>query len=234
MLEQGSLVISEIFHSLQGEGSLVGVPSVFVRTSGCNLRCHWCDTPYTSWTPEGTRWSLEQILEQVAAYRAVRHAVITGGEPLLAPDVGELIGALRGRGFHVTVETAGTRYLDATVDLWSVSPKLSSSTPGPEAGSWHREHEARRLDLAVLRRFVAAPNCQWKFVVGSLADVREVDALVETLAIRELDRVILMPEARTPEELTQRQTFVAEACRERGYRFGDRLHLRLYGARRGT
>ncbi len=81
--------ISEIFYSIQGEGRLLGVPSVFIRTSGCNLRCRWCDTPYTSWQPEGKAWSVKKILGEIAKY-PTRHVVITGGEPLLAPDIAEL------------------------------------------------------------------------------------------------------------------------------------------------
>jgi 7-carboxy-7-deazaguanine synthase len=83
------LRIAEIFHSIQGEGSLVGVPSVFVRTSGCNLRCVWCDTPYTSWHAEGDDWTLERIWAAVEAYPA-RHVVVTGGEPMIAREIVEL------------------------------------------------------------------------------------------------------------------------------------------------
>src|SRR5882724_5942331 len=75
--------IAEIFHSIQGEGVLVGVPSVFVRTSGCNLRCTWCDTPYTSWQPEGEERGIESIVEEVNGYGA-SHVVVTGGEPMIA------------------------------------------------------------------------------------------------------------------------------------------------------
>jgi 7-carboxy-7-deazaguanine synthase len=80
------LKIAELFYSLQGEGALVGVPSVFIRTSGCNLRCSWCDTPYTSWQPEGNELSIEQILDEVKAHPA-RHVVVTGGEPMIMPEV---------------------------------------------------------------------------------------------------------------------------------------------------
>src|SRR6476661_9457643 len=89
--------ISEIFYSVQGEGALVGVPSVFVRTSGCNLRCTWCDTPYTSWQPEGENWSVDQIVRRVAEFGAA-HVVVTGGEPMIAPEIVELCGELRRAG----------------------------------------------------------------------------------------------------------------------------------------
>src|SRR5262245_3313164 len=101
------LKIAEIFYSLQGEGSMVGVPSVFVRTSGCNLRCSWCDTPYTSWQPEGEELTVDQIVARVAEY-CCHHVVVTGGEPMIAPEIAVLTGRLRNAGSHITIETAGT------------------------------------------------------------------------------------------------------------------------------
>ena len=88
------MLISEIFFSLQGEGELAGVPSVFVRTSGCNLRCNWCDTPYASWNPEGTAMTVEEIVTAVGRFPA-RHAVLTGGEPMIAPGIKELAARLK-------------------------------------------------------------------------------------------------------------------------------------------
>src|SRR5947208_1371630 len=87
--------IAEIFYSVQGEGSLVGVPSVFIRTSGCNLRCVWCDTPYTSWKPEGDELDVGEILSRVDTHRQARHVVVTGGEPMIAPQIVELTECLR-------------------------------------------------------------------------------------------------------------------------------------------
>src|SRR5579875_3241805 len=95
--------ISEIFYSIQGEGVLAGVPSVFVRTSGCNLRCTWCDTPYTSWNPEGKDQSLEQISETVYGFGA-KHVVVTGGEPMIAPEIVQLTNHLKDAGLHITIE----------------------------------------------------------------------------------------------------------------------------------
>src|SRR6478609_11738043 len=118
--------IAEIFYSVQGEGTLVGVPSVFVRVSGCNLRCSWCDTPYTSWNPEGDEWTNGAIVTEVAKYPA-RHVVITGGEPMLFAPVVELSRQLKDRGLHVTFETAGTVYQPVSCDLMSISPKLANS-----------------------------------------------------------------------------------------------------------
>src|SRR6184192_2907191 len=114
--------ISEIFYSIQGEGRLIGTPSIFIRTSGCNLRCVWCDTPYTSWRPEGDELELEEILTRLGDYPQARHAVVTGGEPMIAPQIVELTARLRERGLHITIETAGTVYKPVACDLMSISP----------------------------------------------------------------------------------------------------------------
>src|ERR1700737_4213654 len=111
--------ITEIFYSVQGEGMLVGVPSVFVRTSGCNLRCTWCDTPYTSWAPEGIEMSIEQIAAEVQRQSA-SHVVVTGGEPMIAPGVVELTAQLKAQGQHITIETAGTAFPAVACDLMSI------------------------------------------------------------------------------------------------------------------
>src|SRR5689334_23048377 len=113
--------VAEIFCSIQGEGLLAGVPSVFVRTSGCNLRCHWCDSDYTSWRVEGEDLSVDEVLDRVAAF-PVRHAVVTGGEPMIAPDIQELCAALRQRGYSITIETAATVFKPVECDLASLSP----------------------------------------------------------------------------------------------------------------
>ena len=128
--------IAELFYSLQGEGSLVGVPSVFIRTSGCNLRCSWCDTPYTSWQPEGVEVTLDQILAQVHTHPC-GHVVVTGGEPMIAPEVVALTERLREAGLHITIETAGTVFKPVACHLMSISPKLANSTPEGQIGRAH-------------------------------------------------------------------------------------------------
>src|SRR5262249_2029762 len=151
--------IAEIFRSLQGEGFLTGTPSVFVRASGCNLRCSFCDTPYTSWEPEGEDLSVDEILRQVDSFLATdgpcHHAVLTGGEPRLFAELVPLAAALRERGLHITVETAGTLYLPLACDLMSISPKLANSTPSPERDErWRQRHEQSRHVPEVIRRLI--------------------------------------------------------------------------------
>ena len=123
------MLISEIFYSIQGEGVLTGVPSVFVRTSGCNLRCNWCDTPYASWNPEGEQRSVAQVLAEIQNHPA-KHVVLTGGEPMIAKDIAVLAKAIRTIGHHITIETAATVMPEGIAcDLASLSPKLLNSAP---------------------------------------------------------------------------------------------------------
>src|SRR5450432_1848314 len=135
------MFISEIFYSLQGEGELTGVPSVFVRTSGCNLRCNWCDTPYASWNPEGETISVSEILARIQNY-PTHHVVLTGGEPMIAKEMPELAAAIEELGHHITIETAGTIAPNGVAcDLASLSPKLKNSTPDDRMSSaWQARH----------------------------------------------------------------------------------------------
>ena len=225
--------IAELFYSLQGEGSLVGVPSFFIRTSGCNLRCAWCDTPYTSWRPEGTDLPIEQILDEWRAH-AARHVVVTGGEPMIAPEIVPLTYRLRNAGAHITIETAGTVAPPVACDLMSISPKLANSTPpasGPEA-AWAARHERLRLQPHVLAELMSRYEYQLKFVVQNRVDLEEIRGLVRDLGAPAA-RVILMPEGITAEVLRERSLWIAEACKEEGFRYSPRLHVDLYGNRRG-
>jgi 7-carboxy-7-deazaguanine synthase len=226
--------IADIFYSIQGEGRLTGVPSAFVRLTGCNLRCAWCDTPYTSWSPEGPQLPLADVLRRLESF-PTRHAVVTGGEPLLAPEVVPLCAGLRQRGFHVTVETAATLFRPVECDLASLSPKLSNSTPLQRAGGRFAErHERLRLRPEVIRTFMERSDYQLKFVVDQAADVGEVEELLGELPGVDRGKVLLMPQGVTREELAERGPVVAEACKKHGFRYCPRLHIDLFGNRRAT
>jgi 7-carboxy-7-deazaguanine synthase len=227
------LKISEIFYSIQGEGVLAGTPSVFVRSSGCNLRCAWCDTPYASWQPEGEELALEEILARVARYRA-HYVVVTGGEPMIAPEIVPLTEALRQMRLHVTVETAGTVFEAVDCHLISLSPKLSNSTPFErEGGRWAAQHDRLRSRPEVLKRFMAVYEYQLKFVVAEEDDILEIKALVTRLQANP-QRVVLIPEGTDAEVLRERAAWIVELCKQEGYRFSPRLHIDLYGNRRGV
>ncbi len=230
------MLISEIFYSLQGEGELTGVPSVFVRTSGCNLRCNWCDTPYASWSPEGVQMSVPEIIAAVRQHPA-RHVVVTGGEPMIAPEIKALAARLKELGHHITIETAATIAPEGIAcDLASLSPKLKNSAPDARLDdAWRRKHEALRWQPEVVRAWLDGYGCQLKFVVAQPADVDEIEAMLVQLG-GEIPRakVLLMPEGVTVEALRAKAGWLGELCKARGYRYAPRLHIELYGHKRGT
>ena len=227
--------ISELFYSIQGEGKLVGMPSLFVRCSGCNLRCTWCDTPYASWNPQGDDWPVSRIIDAVASYRS-HHVVITGGEPMIMPDITPLCDALKEHGYHITIETAATIFEAIRLDLASMSPKLSNSTPTErEGGKYVAMHERQRLNLPVIQQFIdSSPDFQLKFVVSDARDLDEIDALLEKIRGWKPQDILLMPEGTDADTLATRAGWITELCKSRGFRYCPRLHVALYGNRRGT
>lgn len=230
------MLIAEIFHSIQGEGELCGVPSVFVRTSGCNLRCSWCDTPYASWKPEGRQMGVDQIVAEVERF-ACGHVVLTGGEPMIAAQIADLAGELRLLGKHITIETAGTiAPAGIACDLASISPKLVNSAPDiREHASWHKRHEAERWRPAVITEWIQAGAYQLKFVVSRPADLQEIESMVAKLGVEvPRHKILLMPEARTLESMRGKANWLADLCRDHGYRYAHRLHIELWGNRRGV
>lgn len=225
------MYISETFTSIQGEGLLAGVPSHFIRTSGCNMRCRWCDTPYTSWEPEGERRPVAELVEGAAA-SGVRHVVVTGGEPLMQREIGTLTASLAASGFHVTVESAGTVDPPFFCDLLSLSPKTANSDP---PGGHRDRHRILRLDqkpaIRLLKRF---PDHQLKFVVEGREDVPEILEMLAGFGEVEPARVLLMAQGRTVDEVTERAPAIAALCLEHGFRYTPRLHLDLFGGGRGV
>ena len=210
----GGMRISEIFYSIQGEGKLVGVPSVFVRASGCNLRCTWCDTPYSSWTPEGENWEIADIVERAVSFPG-RHAVVTGGEPMIMPEIGELCSQLKEAGFHVTIETAATIFSRVRLDLASLSPKLANSTPRErEGGRFADAHEAHRMNLGVIQELIdTSPAFQLKFVVAEPADMEEITEVLQRLRGWTASDVLLMPEGTDKAILETRGTGYRKSAR---------------------
>lgn len=233
-----ALPINELFYSLQGEGVLAGTPSVFVRTSGCNLRCWFCDSYHTSWEPTHAALSVDDIVDRVAEYERAEHVVLTGGEPLVHDESVELLERLADRGYHTTVETNGTIHRDAPIDLASISPKLQSSTPTAEKdpkgdGNWAERHEDRRIDVDALATLVESYESQLKFVVTDEADLQEIENLLDRLESTTgvsipNDEVLLMPEGATRERLEETRPRTAELAMEYGFRYTPRLHVNLW------
>jgi 7-carboxy-7-deazaguanine synthase len=229
--------ISENFYSIQGEGELTGIPSVFVRTSGCNLRCRWCDTKYASWDPEGGDQTIDEIVAEVLSHGA-HHTVVTGGEPMVAKGIHDLMSALRAAGQHLTIETAATVLPGGIAcDLASLSPKLANSTPlpGEIAPGWIEKHNTLRLQPEVIRAWIEAYPYQLKFVVASAADLDEIEDLLRRID-REIPphKVLLMPEGVTAAAIRGRDESLVDVCKDRGYRYCNRLHVEIFGNKRGT
>ncbi len=203
--------VAEIFHSLQGEGKLAGVPSVFVRLAGCPVRCSWCDTRRAWSDHDMATMTAGEIVEKADEYNC-RHVVITGGEPLIHPRIGTLADMLR-RDHHTTIETAAINYRKLSCDLMSISPKFDDA-------EWFKP--------AVVRRLVRdADDVQLKFVVARLTDVRAVENCCKQLPFVDRDNIMLMPRSNSRDSYLKNAPKVAQWALEHGFRFASRLHLLL-------
>ena len=224
--------IAEIFYSLQGEGKYTGVASIFIRTSGCNLRCQWCDTPYASWKPQGSERSVSEVVTEIQGqWPGVEHVVITGGEPYLQKDLADLVDCLRKQGKFVTIETAGTIFCsEVKPHFISLSPKLSHAAPSPDQNPVAAAIHQRNLDSSKFCKFVHCDGTdyQLKFVVSKAQDLDEVHHLVRDLGIPK-SKVYLMAEGTTAEGLAAQRQVWMERCLEFGYGYTDRLHVHAWG-----
>jgi 7-carboxy-7-deazaguanine synthase len=226
--------IAEIYKSIQGEGFLTGTDSVFVRTSGCNLRCWFCDTPYASWHPEGEDLSVDEVVGEVERLGG-SHVVLTGGEPMLFAEVIELCHQLHLRACHITVETAGTLFLPLACDLMSISPKLASSAPDPgREPRWHLRHQRTRSRMDVVRRLVGQYCYQLKFVIDRHDDLEEVEDYLRTNSQIDRSRVLLMPQGTDMDQLNAVAAWLRPYCTEHGLHFCPRMHIEWFGLARGT
>ncbi|MGA2069714.1 MAG: 7-carboxy-7-deazaguanine synthase QueE [Sedimentisphaerales bacterium] len=219
------MVVNEIFHSLQGEGTLAGTPSVFIRLAGCPLRCKWCDTQYAWEASEGEELPIPEIVNRVVHWPS-RYVVITGGEPMVNPELPDLARALKERNKHITIETAGINFIAGLVcDLMSISPKLSNSM---QAG----ENPALQY-LSSLKQLIRRYPYQLKFVVDSADDLPEIQETLKRIGGVSAEKVMLMPQAKTRDELIAKSPMVAKMCEETGYCFCQRLHILLYDGAKG-
>ena len=229
--QDSSLKVSEIFQSIQGEGPSVGYPCLFLRLATCNLRCTWCDTPYSwdftryDYRAEVTTLSIETIATRIEA-AGERRLVITGGEPLIQHEKLALLCELLPPSLCIEIETNGTlvpnESLCARIDQWNVSPKLQSSGEPLE----------RRLHLPALERLRGTERAWLKLVVAGSEDAAEAAELARLLAWPTA-RVLLMPLAANAEELRKTGPPVASAAGKLGFRYSPRLHLELFGGQRG-
>ena len=226
--------IAEIYRSIQGEGKLTGEPSTFVRASGCNLRCWFCDTPYASWKPEGEDRSVEEIFDAICRLEAT-HVVLTGGEPMLFSELRPLCTRLREAGFHITIETSGTLYLPLDCDLMSISPKLANSTPSPlQSPRWNERHEKARVTPEIVAQLIQEHDYQLKFVIDKQSDLDEVVQYLENLPNVVSSNVYMMPQGIEIDELARTGEWLKDYCLQAGYRFCPRKQIEWFGPIRGT
>lgn len=227
------LRVAEIFRSLQGEGLFTGTTSLFLRTTGCNLRCWFCDTPYTSWEPEGQQRPWRDVLNELLA-EDCQHVVITGGEPLLQPDLVPLTQELQAAGRVITIETAGTVYRPVAADLMSISPKLGNSQPSVERSArWAARHASQRCNRSILQQLISEYSAQLKFVIDQPADITELEEFLDAPPPLPRDAVWVMPQARTNAEIEAKSSWLLAAAETHGFRYSSRLHIEMFGNVRG-
>jgi 7-carboxy-7-deazaguanine synthase len=250
--------------TIQGEGILSGVPSLFVRMASCNLRCIWelpdgtlsrCDTPDASFEVKTIQQlSVDTVFELIKQNLGnLRHLVITGGEPLLQKKP---LAALAQRlkqelNLHLTMETNGTLFdadLAQYIDLFSVSPKLTNATPnakkmealGLKMNGPADFHAEKRYNLKALQSFIDFSRTnhkaiQLKFVVARATDEQEiVQQYLQRLIGWQPDDIMLMPLGANLEELKQTANLVVEMAIRNGWRYTSRIHIDLFGAIAGV
>ena len=222
-LEALKLRVAEHFFSLQGEGPSAGVPAHFLRLQGCDVGCRWCDTKYT-WDASGGREAgIDDALAELRALGDASLIVVTGGEPLAHPNVGALLARALEQWRRVEVETSGLVAPPLAHErlAYNVSPKLPSAT------------ERWRDTWAHAAAFAADPNVTFKLVVGDDPDEADALKLVAEHALPK-ERTMLMPEGMTDAALHERAVRLAETCKREGLRLSPRMHVWLWGARRGV
>lgn len=238
----------EIFYTIQGEGKSLGKPSIFVRTSLCNLHCVWCDTDYT-WNWSGTRFShvndknkdyqkfnksewiaevsTKEALNKIRSFPC-KNVVLTGGEPLLQQqDLIELAQELKKEGYWIEIETNGTlipnQNLATCLDQFNVSPKLKNSN----------NTKNLRLKPAALKFFAKEAKSTFKFVIDTYDDLSEVLELIDNYHLRS-EKVFLMPQGTTSDQLNTKRHWLVEICKNHGFNFTDRLHIHIWGNKKGV
>ncbi len=226
------MIINEVFYSLQGEGMLAGMPSLFIRLAGCPLRCRWCDTSYAWPENAGTEMAARQ-LQQFAQDYPTWHMVFTGGEPMVHPDFPKFLTTFAEPQMHITIETSGIKFIpDLPCDLMSISPKLSNSRPvDPDAAD---RHERIRFNRLQLQQLLDHYSCQLKFVVDTPQDVDEIARCIEMLDNVNPDRVYLMPQVTSAAEWLDKSRQLAELCKKTGFALSQRLQVVLWDNRKGT
>ena len=215
-MHSAEINISEIFYSIQGEGLLAGRPSVFVRFAGCPLRCRWCDTQYALDSSTGKKMSIDEVIKQTIKYSPA-YVVITGGEPMISPNLSLLCKALKN--YHITIETAGIKFVpNLSCDLMSISPKLSNAYD-------NKQDKNKYLKLDSLAKLIKNYDYQLKFVIDKKNDIDEVNQILKKLKKVDRSKVLLMPQAKNISQYLAKSPLVAQLCKDTGFSFSPRLQL---------
>jgi 7-carboxy-7-deazaguanine synthase len=240
-MQNDQINISEIFYSIQGEGLLAGRPSVFIRLAGCPLRCKYCDTEYALDSASGTKMSIDKVMKKIMKYLPA-YAVITGGEPLVSPQISLLCEKIKEQnihpasrlwsGVHITIETAGIKYVaNLSCDLMSISPKLSNAHDNEPDSSRRRPQpqsdKTGYLKIDQLKDLIKNYDYQLKFVMEKIEDITEVHQLLNDLKDVDRSKVLLMPQAKNISEYLRISPLIAEMCKANGFIFSPRLQLYL-------
>jgi 7-carboxy-7-deazaguanine synthase len=219
-MQNAEINISEIFYSIQGEGLLAGWPSVFIRLAGCPLRCKYCDTEYALDSSAGAKMSIDLIIKKAMKF-SPRFIVITGGEPLVSPQISLLCKKIKEQNTHITIETAGIKYIaNLPCDLMSISPKLSNAHD-------NEQNKNGYLKIDQLKELIANYDYQLKFVMEKIEDITEVYQLLNDLKDVDRSKVLLMPQAKNISEYLRISPLIVELCKANGFTFSPRLQLIL-------
>jgi 7-carboxy-7-deazaguanine synthase len=221
--------ICEMFHSIQGEGRLQGVPSVILRLTGCNLNCEWCDTSDALKNNTTIKYTDKELLKELSKYKC-SHVVITGGEPTLCKRINEWINLLKENGYVVTVETNATNYAQLNCDLISMSPKLSNSIPySSKDEAVISSHNQKRININAIKNFIKHNDYQIKFVCNALqSDIDEVKEILEQIGTYDSTKVMIMPLADSRDELYVIQNNLVRLCIDNNLRYANRLQLQIW------
>ena len=217
-MQNAEIKVSEIFYSIQGEGLLAGRPSVFIRLAGCPLRCKYCDTQYALDSSAGTKMPIEEIMKKVLKH-SPDYAVITGGEPLVSPQISPLCKKIKEHKIHITIETAGIKFVpNLACDLMSISPKLSNAHN-------NEPDKAGYLKIDQIAELIKNYDYQLKFVMEKIEDITEVHQILNNLKDFDRSKILLMPQAKNISQYLRISPLIVELCKANGFVFSPRLQL---------
>ena len=226
-----------MYQSRQGEGVWTGQPSVFVRFFGCPLRCRFCDSVYARFNDNENELGADLVPEEIVGrvlLLDLPHVVLTGGEPMMSPEIVELTQLLKEYDYQITIETSGIFFQPVVCDLMSISPKLQNTIPIDEDLSVIQEHNNKRSNPEVVQQLILRYNYQLKFVIAVEEDMYAVEEYLSLFHGIVPSQVLLMPQAINVETMHQKAMWIEPFCSAKGYRYCPRMQLVWYGHKRRT